>query len=64
MFFEAGLFTGRIPLTAIRLPLGDVTGVDWTDIREVAFVMDQTPSGSLFLGDIEFLTGRRTGDNP
>ena len=64
MFFEAGLFTGRIPLTAIRLSLGDVTGVDWTDICEVAFVMDQTPSGSLFLGDIEFLTGRRTGDNP
>jgi hypothetical protein len=63
-FFAAGLFTGRIPLTAIRLPLAGVTGIDWTDIREVALVMDQTASGSLFLGDIEFLSGSQTGDNP
>jgi hypothetical protein len=63
-FFAAGLFTGRIPLTAIRLPLAGVTGIDWTDIREVALVMDQTASGSLFLGDIEFLSGSQTADNP
>jgi hypothetical protein len=53
--FEGGLFTGRVPLTSIRLPLGDFTGVDLAAIHEFKLSFDQTPSGSLFISDIEFV---------
>ncbi len=53
--FEGGLFTGRVPLTTIRLLLSDFTGVDLAAISEIALVFDQTPSGSLFAGDIELV---------
>ncbi len=53
--FEGGFFTGRIPMTTVRLLLGDFTGVDLTQISEVALLFDQTPSGSLFVGDIELV---------
>jgi hypothetical protein len=53
--FEGGLFTGRVPMTTIRLPLSDFDGVDLADIREVALLFDQTPSGSLFMGDVEWV---------
>jgi hypothetical protein len=53
--FEGGLFSGRVPMTTIRLLLSDFKGVNLAEIREIALVFDQAPSGSLFLGDIEFL---------
>jgi hypothetical protein len=53
--FEGGLFTGRVPMTTIRLPLSDFDGVDLTQISEVALLFDQTPTGSLFMGDIEIV---------
>jgi hypothetical protein len=53
--FEGGLFTGRVPLTSIRMPLSDFVGVDLTAIQEVTLLFDQTPGGSLFFGDIEFV---------
>ena len=53
--FEGGLFTGRVPMTTIRLLLSDFEGVDLTQISEVLLLFDQTPSGSLFIGDIEFV---------
>lgn len=46
------MFTGRLPLTAVRVPLSALHGVDRADIREIALVFDQTPSGSLFLADL------------
>ena len=54
-FFEGGQFTGRVPMTTVRLLLSDFDGVDLTQINEVALLFDQTPSGSLFVGDIEFV---------
>jgi hypothetical protein len=48
-------FSGRVPMTTIRLPLNAFTGVNLADIREVALVFDQAPSGSLFLGDLEWV---------
>lgn len=54
-FFEGGLFTGPVPLTTIRLPLSAFEGVDLATIVEIALVFDQTPSGSLFLGDVELV---------
>ncbi len=53
--FEGGLFTGRVPMTTVRLLLSDFAGVDLTQIDEVALLFDQTPSGSLFMGDIEMV---------
>ncbi len=51
--FTGDLFTGRVPLTTVRFPLSAFTGVDVGDIREIAVMFDQTPSGSLFMGDVE-----------
>ena len=52
---ETGFFTGRVPLTTIRLPLSAFESVDLSDIAEIALVFDQTPSGTLFLADIEWV---------
>jgi hypothetical protein len=49
------LFTGRVPLTALRAPITAFSGVDVSDIREVAILFDQTETGSLFLGDVEWV---------
>ena len=49
------MFTGRLPLTTVRILMSELPGVDQTDIREVALVFDQTPTGSLFLGDVEWV---------
>jgi hypothetical protein len=48
-----GLFSGRVPMTIVRLPLKNFEGVNLSDIREIALGFDQTPSGSLFMGDVE-----------
>jgi dienelactone hydrolase len=48
-------FTGLVPLTTIRLALSDFAGVDLTDIREIALEFDQRPSGTLFMGDLEWV---------
>jgi hypothetical protein len=53
--FEGGWFTGRVPLTSIRLLLSDFTGVNLAEIREIVLSFDQTPSGSLFMSDLELL---------
>jgi dienelactone hydrolase len=52
---ETGFFTGLVPLTTIRLPLASFVGVDLSDIAEIALIFDQTPSGTLFLADLEWV---------
>jgi dienelactone hydrolase len=49
------MFTGRLPLTTVRMPVSALQGVDRTDIREIALLFDQAPSGSLFLADLEWV---------
>ena len=49
------MFTGRLPLTTVRIPMSALQGVDKTDIREIALVFDRAPSGSLFLADLEWV---------
>lgn len=49
------LFTGRAPMTDLRVPLDQFAGVDLKAIREVAIVFDQTPSGALFVADVAFV---------
>ena len=56
---ESGFFTGRVPLTTVRLPLRDFAGVDLSDVAEIALVFDQTPSGTLFLSDVEWVRSLR-----
>jgi len=53
--FEGGWFTGRVPLTSIRVPLQEFKGVDLTNIREISLVFNLNPSGSLFFSDIELV---------
>ena len=52
-FFSPGLLDAVIHLTTVRIPLASFTGVDLSDIDEVALVFDQTPSGTLFMADVE-----------
>ncbi|MBP1703977.1 MAG: exported protein of unknown function [Chloroflexi bacterium] len=53
--FDGGWFTGRVPLTSIRVLLSDFTGVDPSAIREITLLFDQSASGSLFISDIEIV---------
>jgi len=53
--FEGGMFTGRVPLTSIRKPFTDFVGVNFAEIREINILFDQTPSGSLFMSDLELV---------
>jgi hypothetical protein len=50
------MFTGRLPLTTVRVPMSALQGVDKTDIREVALLFDQAPNGSLFLADLGWVS--------
>ena len=53
------VFTGRAPMTTLRIPMSSFNGVDLSGIREVALVFDKTPSGNLFLGDLEVVSAPR-----
>jgi hypothetical protein len=53
--FDGGWFTGRVPLTSIRIPLSDFPGVNLAELREIILLFDQTPSGSLFISDLELV---------
>ncbi len=49
------LFTGRLPLMPVRVPISAFEGVNLASIAEVALVFDQTDSGSLFVADVELV---------
>jgi TPR repeat protein len=49
------LFTGRVPLLPVRVPISAFTGVNLASIAEVALVFDLTDSGALFLADLELV---------
>ena len=53
--FSGEFFTGPGPMTTIRWMLSDFDGVDLAGISEIALLFDQTASGSLFLGDLEWV---------
>ncbi len=53
--FSGEFFSGPVPMTTIRWRLSDFDGVDLADIGEIALLFDQTASGSLFLGDLEWV---------
>ena len=51
--FPPGVLDAVVHLTTVRVPLAAFAGVDLSDIDEVALVFDQTPSGTLFIADVE-----------
>ena len=53
--FEGGSFTGHVHMSSLRIPLAALTVVDLANITEIALVFDQTPSGTLFLSDLELV---------
>jgi dienelactone hydrolase len=53
--YKEGAFTGRVPLTALRIPLSRFSGINLTEVAEVALVFDQTDSGAIFLADLEWV---------
>jgi hypothetical protein len=53
--FDGGWFTGRVPLTSIRMPLSEFSGVDLTAIQQITLSFDQTPNGTLFISDLEMV---------
>ena len=53
--FNGGWFTGRVPLTSIRMLLKNFPGVNLTEIKEIILKFDQSSSGTLFISDIELV---------
>jgi hypothetical protein len=53
--FEGGWFTGRVPLTSLRIPLSGFAGINLAEIREMILLFNQTTSGTLFMSDIELV---------
>ena len=51
--FPPGLLDAVVHMTAVRVPLASFSGIDLSDIDEVTLVFDQTPSGTLFVADVE-----------
>ena len=54
-YFEGESFTGHVYMSSLRIPLGELTAVDLTHITEIALIFDQTPTGTLFLADLELI---------
>lgn len=54
-------FWSDYPLRArsVRIPLGDFSGVDLSQVRELAFVFDQTAQGSILFSDVESVSSGR-----
>lgn len=53
--FPPGLLDAVVHMTAVRVPVASFSGIDLSDIDEVALVFDQTPSGTLFVADLELV---------
>ncbi|MGD8586647.1 MAG: hypothetical protein PVJ75_14950, partial [Chloroflexota bacterium] len=53
--FEGDFFSGHVYLNSVRIPLAEFEDVDLMHITEIALVLDQTPSGTLFIADLAFV---------
>ncbi|MEG1001499.1 MAG: hypothetical protein RSD26_09550 [Cellulosilyticaceae bacterium] len=43
------------PLSSLRIPLNLLDRIDLTNLYSISFIFNQTPSGSLMLGDMSFI---------
>jgi hypothetical protein len=57
-FFDGGYFPGQVHMCQVRIPLAEFVAVDLSKITEVALLFDQSDTGSLFLADLELVSGR------
>lgn len=55
-FFDGGSFTGHVHMHQTRIPLAEFADVDLSRITELALILDQSDTGSLFLADLELLS--------
>lgn len=53
--FFGHLFTGTVPLTDVRWQLSEFAGIDLSDIAQITLLFDQTPSGALFVADLQWV---------
>ncbi|MDX1399834.1 MAG: hypothetical protein R3204_15005, partial [Oceanospirillum sp.] len=56
-FFDGGYFTGLVYMSQVRIPLAEFAAVDLTQIAEITLMFDQSDTGSLFLADLELVSG-------
>ncbi|MBI3210859.1 MAG: hypothetical protein HYZ37_18395 [Candidatus Solibacter usitatus] len=54
LLYPTGYFYRRSVLKTIRIPLADFKGVDMSKIASVQFMFDKTPTGAIFLTDVQF----------
>lgn len=45
----------KVVLSSIRTPLAAFAGIDWRAVQTLAFRFDRTPSGAIFVTDLELL---------
>jgi uncharacterized lipoprotein YbaY len=49
-------WSGRAPMSSIRIPLSDFDGVDLSRVDTIALALDGQPTGSILIADLEFLS--------
>jgi hypothetical protein len=54
-FFEGDSFTGHVTMHTILIPLEEFSDIDTSNIAELALIFDQSPSGALFIADLELV---------
>jgi hypothetical protein len=54
--FEGDRFTGHVTMHMVRIPLQAFGDIDTSNIAEIALIFNQTPSGALFVADLEAIT--------
>ena len=56
-YFEGGSFTGHVTMRPVHIPLKEFASIDLANIAEIALLFDQSPSGAVFVGDLELVKG-------
>ena len=49
-------WNGLAPMSSIRIPLADFTGIDRSSISSIGLALDGQPTGSILIADLEFLS--------
>jgi hypothetical protein len=53
--FEGDWFTGHVTMRTVQVPLEAFEGIDISNVAEIALLFDQTPTGALFIADLELI---------
>jgi LuxR family maltose regulon positive regulatory protein len=55
--FEGDMFTGHLIMKTVQIPLEEFSDIDLTSIAEITLHFDHSPSGALFIADLELIKG-------